>query len=92
MGVRPFPILRHARVNDAWDDVDDYLDLVIPSPRLVSIYGAEHVAIPTKLNNIPHTHDIRNFFYAEVTEACKRALSAGKQRMILRQAMPLGKL
>lgn len=45
--------------------------------------------IPTKLNNIPHTHYIRRFFYAEATRATKQALSAGKQRITLRQAMPL---
>ncbi|KAK9842820.1 hypothetical protein WJX74_002899 [Apatococcus lobatus] len=48
----------------------------------------EDVEIPTKLNNIPHTHYIREFFYEEATRATKQALSAGKQRITLRVTIP----
>ncbi|KAK9861434.1 hypothetical protein WJX84_008393 [Apatococcus fuscideae] len=50
--------------------------------------SAQPVEIPTKLNNIPHTHHIRRFFYADVTQATKKALSAGKQRITLRVTIP----
>ncbi|XP_047308263.1 adenylate kinase 5, chloroplastic isoform X2 [Impatiens glandulifera] len=37
--------------------------------------------IPTRLNNIPHTREIREYFYADVLQATQRAISAGKTRL-----------
>lgn len=37
--------------------------------------------IPTRLNNIPHSREIRNYFYDDVLCATKRAVEDGKTRL-----------
>ncbi|XP_050365977.1 adenylate kinase 5, chloroplastic isoform X1 [Argentina anserina] len=37
--------------------------------------------IPTKLNNIPHSRDIRNYFYDDVLQATKRSINDGGIRL-----------
>lgn len=37
--------------------------------------------IPTKLNNIPHSRDIRKYFYDDVLLATQRAINDGKIRL-----------
>lgn len=37
--------------------------------------------IPTRLNNIPHSREIRKYFYDDVLEATKRAVQAGRTRL-----------
>ncbi|GMN47170.1 hypothetical protein TIFTF001_016356 [Ficus carica] len=37
--------------------------------------------IPTKLNNIPHSREIRKYFYNDVLQATKRAISEGRTRL-----------
>lgn len=37
--------------------------------------------IPTRLNNIPHSRDIRKYFYDDVLQGTKRAIEDGKTRL-----------
>ncbi|GAB2216185.1 hypothetical protein Droror1_Dr00023955 [Drosera rotundifolia] len=37
--------------------------------------------IPTRLNNIPHTREIREYFYEDVLQATQRAVKDGKSRL-----------
>ncbi|GAV83958.1 ADK domain-containing protein/DUF1995 domain-containing protein [Cephalotus follicularis] len=37
--------------------------------------------IPTRLNNIPHSREIRNYFYDDVLQATKRAVKDGRTRL-----------
>ncbi|KAL6274918.1 hypothetical protein ACE6H2_025610 [Prunus campanulata] len=37
--------------------------------------------IPTKLNNIPHSRDIRKYFYEDVLQATQRAINDGRTRL-----------
>ncbi|XP_017252740.1 adenylate kinase 5, chloroplastic isoform X1 [Daucus carota subsp. sativus] len=37
--------------------------------------------IPTRLNNIPHSREIREYFYDDVLQATQRAVTAGKTRL-----------
>ncbi|KAG8367534.1 hypothetical protein BUALT_Bualt16G0081900 [Buddleja alternifolia] len=37
--------------------------------------------IPTRLNNIPHTREIRKYFYEDVLQATQRAVRDGKTRL-----------
>ncbi|XP_061348176.1 adenylate kinase 5, chloroplastic isoform X2 [Gastrolobium bilobum] len=37
--------------------------------------------IPTRLNNIPHSRDIRKYFYDDVLKATQRAINDGKSRL-----------
>jgi len=37
--------------------------------------------IPTRLNNIPHSREIREYFYNDVLEATQRAVDDGKKRL-----------
>ncbi|MFS7981912.1 putative adenylate kinase [Helianthus anomalus] len=37
--------------------------------------------IPTNLNNIPHSREIREYFYDDVLQATQRAISDGKTRV-----------
>jgi adenylate kinase len=37
--------------------------------------------IPTRLNNIPHSREIREYFYADVCKATKRAIEDGIHKL-----------
>ncbi|KAE8705908.1 putative adenylate kinase 5 [Hibiscus syriacus] len=37
--------------------------------------------IPTRLNNIPHSREIRNYFYDDVLQATQRAVNDGRTRL-----------
>ncbi|KAM1812313.1 hypothetical protein ACFX13_026568 [Malus domestica] len=37
--------------------------------------------IPTKLNNVPHSREIRKYFYEDVLQATKRAINDGRTRL-----------
>nr|GMC61211.1 adenylate kinase 5, chloroplastic isoform X1 [Ipomoea batatas] len=37
--------------------------------------------IPTRLNNIPHSREIREYFYDDVLQAIQRAVNNGKTRL-----------
>ncbi|KAB1211873.1 Adenylate kinase 2, chloroplastic [Morella rubra] len=37
--------------------------------------------IPTRLNNIPHSREIRKYFYTDVLEATQRAINDGRTRL-----------
>ncbi|XP_015893147.2 adenylate kinase 5, chloroplastic [Ziziphus jujuba] len=37
--------------------------------------------IPTRLNNIPHSREIRKYFYSDVLQATKRAIEDGRTRL-----------
>ncbi|KAK9102117.1 hypothetical protein Sjap_019371 [Stephania japonica] len=37
--------------------------------------------IPTRLNNIPHSREIRNYFYDDVLQATERAITDGRTRL-----------
>ncbi|CAK7338514.1 unnamed protein product [Dovyalis caffra] len=37
--------------------------------------------IPTRLNNIPHSREIRNYFYEDVLQATQRAVNDGRTRL-----------
>lgn len=45
--------------------------------------------IPTQLNTIPHTREIRRYFYSEATEAVRKALEAGLKRLSIRCGVAL---
>ncbi|KAM5548119.1 hypothetical protein ABKV19_002195 [Rosa sericea] len=44
--------------------------------------------IPTKLNNIPHSRDIRNYFYDDVLQATKRSINDGGIRLKVENNIP----
>ncbi|TXG60817.1 hypothetical protein EZV62_012180 [Acer yangbiense] len=39
------------------------------------------IGIPTRLNNIPHSREIRNYFYDDVLQATQRAVNDGRSRL-----------
>lgn len=39
------------------------------------------IGIPTRLNNIPHSREIRNYFYDDVLQATQRAVNDGRTRL-----------
>lgn len=44
--------------------------------------------IPTKLNNIPHSREIREYFYKDVLEATQRAINDGRTRLKVENNIP----
>ncbi|XP_030954728.1 adenylate kinase 5, chloroplastic [Quercus lobata] len=44
--------------------------------------------IPTKLNNIPHSSEIREYFYKDVLEATQRAINDGRTRLKVENNIP----
>ncbi|KMT03590.1 hypothetical protein BVRB_8g192630 isoform B [Beta vulgaris subsp. vulgaris] len=44
--------------------------------------------IPTKLNNIPHSREIREYFYDDVLQATLRAVNDGKTRLKVEISIP----
>ncbi|KAL0427483.1 UNVERIFIED_CONTAM: Adenylate kinase, chloroplastic [Sesamum latifolium] len=44
--------------------------------------------IPTRLNNIPHSREIRKYFYADVLQATQRAIKDGKTRLKVEISIP----
>ncbi|KAK4391498.1 Adenylate kinase, chloroplastic [Sesamum angolense] len=44
--------------------------------------------IPTRLNNIPHSREIRKYFYADVLQATQRAVKDGKTRLKVEISIP----
>ncbi|KAG5559514.1 hypothetical protein RHGRI_009141 [Rhododendron griersonianum] len=44
--------------------------------------------IPTRLNNIPHSRDIRKYFYDDVLQGTKRAIEDGKTRLKVEISIP----
>lgn len=44
--------------------------------------------IPTRLNNIPHSRDIREYFYVDVLQATQRAIKDGKTRLKVEISIP----
>ncbi|KAL8497768.1 hypothetical protein ACS0TY_021200 [Phlomoides rotata] len=44
--------------------------------------------IPTKLNNIPHSKEIRKYFYEDVLQATQRAITDGKTRLKVEISIP----
>lgn len=44
--------------------------------------------IPTRLNNIPHSREIREYFYTDVLQATQRAVNDGKTRLKIEINIP----
>ncbi|KAM3762128.1 hypothetical protein ACB098_01G321100 [Castanea mollissima] len=44
--------------------------------------------IPTRLNNIPHSREIREYFYKDVLEATQRAINDGRTRLKVENNIP----
>ncbi|XP_073132559.1 adenylate kinase 5, chloroplastic isoform X2 [Henckelia pumila] len=44
--------------------------------------------IPTRLNNIPHSREIREYFYEDVLQATQRAINDGKTRLKVEVSIP----
>ncbi|KAJ8528095.1 hypothetical protein K7X08_015546 [Anisodus acutangulus] len=44
--------------------------------------------IPTRLNNIPHSREIREYFYTDVLQATQRAVNDGKTRLKIEISIP----
>ncbi|KAK6151647.1 hypothetical protein DH2020_014282 [Rehmannia glutinosa] len=44
--------------------------------------------IPTRLNNIPHSREIRKYFYEDVLQATQRAIKDGKTRLKVEISIP----
>lgn len=40
--------------------------------------------LPTRLNNVPHQREVRQYFYKDVTNAIQTAVKAGETRMSVR--------
>ncbi|MCH82505.1 adenylate kinase, partial [Trifolium medium] len=49
--------------------------------RKASLIQDKWRGIPTRLNNIPHSRDIRKYFYDDVLLATQRAINDGKIRL-----------
>lgn len=43
--------------------------------------GFEWKGMPTRLNDIPHSRQIRQYFYADVCQAVKSAVASGLPRL-----------
>lgn len=48
----------------------------------------EPLELPLRMNNVPHTREMRNFFYDEVASAVKLALAGGESRISVRCTIP----
>ena len=46
------------------------------------------VLLPTRLNNVPHQREVRQFFYKDATEAILAAVRAGEKRIRTRHVPP----
>ncbi|KAL4181383.1 hypothetical protein AMTRI_Chr12g237020 [Amborella trichopoda] len=51
------------------------------SPSMTSARKDKWRGIPTRLNNIPHSREIREYFYEDVLQAIQRALENGRIRL-----------
>ncbi|WCJ29839.1 adenylate kinase family protein [Euphorbia peplus] len=58
------------------------------SSKQASIQQDKWRGIPTRLNNIPHSREIRNYFYNDVLQATLRAVKDGKTRLKVEIAIP----
>ncbi|XP_050237062.1 adenylate kinase 5, chloroplastic [Mercurialis annua] len=58
------------------------------SSNQASISQDKWRGIPTRLNNIPHSREIRNYFYDDVLEAAQRAVNDGRTRLKVEIAIP----
>ncbi|XP_009775736.1 adenylate kinase 5, chloroplastic [Nicotiana tabacum] len=50
--------------------------------------GKDWRGIPTRLNNIPHSREIREYFYTDVLQATQRAVNDGKTRLKIEISIP----
>ncbi|EEF38880.1 adenylate kinase, putative [Ricinus communis] len=63
-------------------------------PKSESSYNQASVSqdkwrgIPTRLNNIPHSREIRTYFYDDVLQATQRAVNDGRMRLKVEIAIP----
>jgi len=48
---------------------------------LLTVVTQEWRGIPTRLNNIPHSREIRKYFYDDVLHATKHAIEDKKNRL-----------
>lgn len=59
---------------------------ILQAPTGVQAQADSKVELPTRLNNVPHQREVRQFFYKDVTEAILKAVRAGEKRVATRQA------
>lgn len=58
------------------------------SPTLAPPNQNKWRGIPTRLNNIPHSREIREYFYEDVLQATLRAVNDGKKRLKVEISIP----
>ncbi|XP_043806516.1 adenylate kinase 5, chloroplastic isoform X2 [Manihot esculenta] len=58
------------------------------SSNQAPVYQNKWRGIPTRLNNIPHSREIRNYFYDDVLQATQRAVNDGRIRLKVEIAIP----
>ncbi|ERN10377.1 hypothetical protein AMTR_s00026p00112660 [Amborella trichopoda] len=58
------------------------------SPSMTSARKDKWRGIPTRLNNIPHSREIREYFYEDVLQAIQRALENGRIRLKVENNIP----
>ncbi|KAF3643452.1 putative adenylate kinase 5, chloroplastic [Capsicum annuum] len=62
---------------------------VISSTRAdITSLNKDWRGIPTRLNNIPHSREIREYFYTDVLQATQRAVNDGKTRLKIEISIP----
>nr|XP_034895452.1 adenylate kinase 5, chloroplastic isoform X2 [Populus alba] len=57
------------------------VEVALVRHQLASSLQDKWRGIPTRLNNIPHSREIRNYFYDDVLQATKRAVNDGRTRL-----------
>ncbi|XP_057995553.1 adenylate kinase 5, chloroplastic isoform X2 [Hevea brasiliensis] len=58
------------------------------SSNQAPVYQDKWRGIPTRLNNIPHSREIRNYFYDDVLQGTQRAVNDGRMRLKVEIAIP----
>ncbi|KAF2310497.1 hypothetical protein GH714_013003 [Hevea brasiliensis] len=58
------------------------------SSNQAPVYQDKWRGIPTRLNNIPHSREIRNYFYDDVLQGTQRAVNDGRIRLKVEIAIP----
>ncbi|XP_049386142.1 adenylate kinase 5, chloroplastic [Solanum stenotomum] len=78
-----------SRVQKEEQDARKSEESVISSTRAdMASLSKDWRGIPTRLNNIPHSREIREYFYTDVLQATQRAINDGKTRLKIEINIP----
>ncbi|KAK4343264.1 hypothetical protein RND71_036358 [Anisodus tanguticus] len=72
--------------NVVFEEVDSLLSRVQKEEQ--DARKLDRRGIPTTLNNIPHSREIREYFYTDVLQATQRAVNDGKTRLKIEISIP----